>query len=307
MTSSDTKPAAAWAPSYRRGVAIALGIACVWSFSGLIFRSIEEAGPWEVIFYRSIGVSLGVSLAVVLRYRGSTWLACRRIAAPGIAAALCLCAGTLLFIHAVQLTTIANISFLIAVSPFIAAALAWLLLRETVTLRTWIAAAVALCGVLVMVFDGLALGDATGIFLALGTATLMAGYAVSVRLGRNTDMTPAVALSGFLAMFGSALMVSDFSISWHDLGLCLLQGAFISAACNCLFAYAARSVPAAELMLLGLIETVLAPTWVWLVISEVPSLATVIGGAIILIAIIGHAYSTIWLPSRLVRAGPKPM
>ena len=83
-----------------------------------------------------------------------------------------------------------------------AAALAWLLLRETVTLRTWIAAALALCGVLVMVFDGLTLGDATGIFLALGTAMSMAGYAVSVRLGRNVDMTPAIALSGILAMFG---------------------------------------------------------------------------------------------------------
>jgi drug/metabolite transporter (DMT)-like permease len=213
----------------------------------------------------------------------------------------------LLFLHALHFTTIANITFVLAVSPFIAAALAWLLLRETVTLRTWVAAAMALSGVGIMVFDELALGDATGIFMALGTATLMAGYAVSVRLGRNVDMTPAIALSGILAVLGSVLIISDFSISWHDLVLCLLQGAVISAACNSLFAYAARAVPAAELMLLGLIETVLAPTWVWLAIGEVPSLATVIGGAIILVAVIGHAYSTIWLPSRLVRAGPKPM
>ncbi len=307
MTSSDTKPAPAWAPSHRKGVASALGIACAWSFTGLIFRSIEEAGSWETIFYRSIGVSLGVSLAILLRHRGSAWRVCRKIGRPGITAALCLCGGSLSFIHAVHFTTIANITFLIAASPFITAALAWLLLRETVTLRTWIASALALCGVLVMVFDGLSLGDATGIFLALGTATLMAGYAVSVRLGRNVDMTPAIALSGMLAVFGSAVMVADFAISWHDLGLCLLQGAIISATCNSLFAYAARSVPAAELMLLGLIETVLAPTWVWLAIGEIPSVATMIGGVIILVAVIGHAYSTIWLPSRLVRTGPKPM
>jgi len=307
MTSIDTKPAAAWAPSHGKGVAIALGIAGAWSFSGLIFRSIEEAGSWETVFYRSIGVSFGVSLAVLLRHRGGTWQACRKIGRPGITAALCLCGGSLLFLHALHFTTIANITFVLAVSPFIAAALAWLLLRETVTLRTWVAAAMALSGVGIMVFDELALGDATGIFMALGTATLMAGYAVSVRLGRNVDMTPAIALSGILAVLGSVLIISDFSISWHDLVLCLLQGAVISAACNSLFAYAARAVPAAELMLLGLIETVLAPTWVWLAIGEVPSLATVIGGAIILVAVIGHAYSTIWLPSRLVRAGPKPM
>jgi DME family drug/metabolite transporter len=307
MTSSDTKPVAAWAPSHGRGVAIALGIACAWSFTGLIFRSIEEAGSWETIFYRSIGVSLGVSLTILLRHRRATWQACRKVGRPGIAAALCLCGASLLFLHALQFTTVANITFLIAVSPFIAAALAWLLLRETVTLRTWVAAAMALCGVGVMVFDGLSLGDATGIFMALGTATLMAGYAVAVRLGRNVDMTPAVALSGLLAIFASALLVTDFAISWHDLGLCLLQGAVISAVCNSLFAYAARTVPATELMLLGLIETVLAPTWVWLVIGEVPSLASIIGGVIILFAVIGHAVSTIWLPSRLVRAGPKPM
>ena len=307
MTSIDTKPAAAWAPSHGKGVAIALGIAGAWSFTGLIFRSIEEAGSWETIFYRSIGVSFGVSLAVLLRHRGGTWQACRKIGRPGITAALCLCGGSLLFLHALHFTTIANITFVLAVSPFIAAALAWLLLRETVTLRTWVAAAMALSGVGIMVFDELALGDATGIFMALGTATLLSGYAVSVRLGRNVDMTPAIALSGILALFGSTLLVADFAISWHDLGLCLLQGVIVSAACNSLFAYAARVVPAAELMLLGLIETVLAPTWVWLAIGEVPSLATVIGGTVILVAVIGHAYSTIWLPSRLVRTGPKPM
>ena len=164
-------------------------------------------------YCRPVGVSLGVSLTILLRHRAGTWRVCRKVGRPGIAATLCLCGASLLFLHAMQFTTIANIAFLIAVSPFLAAALAWLLLRKTVTLRTWIAAAAALCGVGVMVFDGLSLDDATGIFLALGTATLMAGYAVSVRLGRNVDMTPAVALSGILAVFASALLVTDLAIS----------------------------------------------------------------------------------------------
>ena len=90
-------------------------------------------------------------------------------------------------------------------------------------------------------------------------------------------------------------------------GLCLLQGMVISAICNSLFAYAARSVPAAELTLFTLLETVLAPVWVWLVIDETPTVLTLIGGTIILIAILGHAYSAIRRPSKTVRSGPSPV
>jgi drug/metabolite transporter (DMT)-like permease len=210
---------------------------------------------------------------------------------PGLAAALCLSTASVCFLQALHFTTIANISFLVAAHPFFAAALAWLLLKERVTLRTWIAAALALLGVLLMVLEGIAIGGGLG----------------NICFGRRIDMTPAVALSGVLALVFSAPLVVDFRISWHDLGLCLLQGMVISAICNSLFAYAARSVPAAEVTLFTLLETVLAPLWVWLVISETPSVLTLIGGAIILIAILGHAYSAIRRPSKTVRSGPFPV
>ncbi len=241
---------------------------------------------------------------MIIRYRRGVWQAFRTIGRPGWAAALCLSTASLCFLQALHFTTIANISFLVAAHPFFAAALAWLLLGERVTLRTWIAAALALGGVLLMVFEGFAFGGALGNILGLGAAILSAGYAVALRFGRRVDMTPAVALSGVLALIISAPLVIDFQISWHDLGLCLLQGLIISAICNSLFAYAARSVPAAELTLFTLLETVLAPIWVWLAISETPTVLTLIGGAIILIAILGHAYSAMRRPSTTVRSGP---
>ena len=295
------------APSYSLGVRIVLLIAFLWSFSGLIFRHIEAAEPWEIIFYRSVGVALGVTIAVVIRYQGAVGEAFLRIGKPGLAAALCLSTASICFLQALHFTTIANISFLVAAHPFFAAALAWLLLKERVTLRTWIAAALALAGVLLMVLEGIAFGGALGNILGLGAAILSAGYAVALRFGRRVDMTPAVALSGVLALIFSAPLVVDFQISWHDLGLCLLQGMVISAICNSLFAYAARSVPAAELTLFTLLETVLAPVWVWLVIDETPTVLTLIGGTIILIAILGHAYRAIRRPSKTVRSGPSPV
>jgi drug/metabolite transporter (DMT)-like permease len=294
-------------PSYSLSVCIVFSIAFFWSFSGLIFRQIEAAEPWEIIFYRSVGVALGVTFAVVIRYQRAAGQAFRRIGKPGLAAALCLSTASLCFLQALHFTTIANISFLVAAHPFFAAALAWLLLKERVTLRTWFAAALALAGVLLMVLEGLAFGRALGNILGLAAAILSAGYAVALRFGRHIDMTPAVALSGVLALTFSAPLVVDFQISWHDLSLCLLQGMVISAICNSLFAYAVRAVPAAEVTLFTLLETVLAPVWVWLVIDERPTGLTLIGGTIILIAILGHAYSATRRPSRTVRSGPFPV
>ena len=189
------------APSYSLGVCIVFLIAFLWSFSGLIFRHIEAAEPWEIIFYRSLGVALGVTIAVIIRYRRGVWQAFRTIGRPGWAAALCLSTASLCFLQALHFTTIANISFLVAAHPFFAAALAWLLLGERITLRTWIAAALALGGVLLMVFEGFAFGGALGNILGLGAAILSAGYAVALRFGRRVDSEPSPAKAGDSARF----------------------------------------------------------------------------------------------------------
>ena len=156
--------------------------------------------------------------------------------------------------------------------------------------------ALALIGVAVMVLEGLAVGGALGNLLALVAALLSGGYAVALRMGRGPDMTPAVALAGFLALGVSLTQIEQFAIPLDDLLLCLLQGAVISAICNSVFALAARHVPAAELTLMALLETVLAPLWVFLVIDEQPTLFTLFGGAVILAAIAGHAVSSFRQP-----------
>ena len=263
--------------------------AVFWSFSGLIVRGIEVAGAWEVLFYRSLGVMIGAGLIVLWRHGRAAPRALAAIGWPGLLAAICLATASISFFHALFQTTVANVSFMIAAHPFFAALLAWVLLRERVAWRTWIAATAALAGVILMVAEGLAIGGLSGNLLALLGSILSAGYAVALRGGRAQDMTPAVALAGAIALVAAAPMVHDIDIPWREIGLCLLQGMVISALCNSIFAYAARAVPAAELTLLTLLDTVLAPTWVWLVIAERPSLTTLIGGTVILTAVMGHA------------------
>ena len=304
-TASATLPGALPDPidgpsAYRRGILLVLLVAFLWSFSGLIFRGIEAAGPWQIIFYRSLGVILGTSLLVIWKHRAAAPRAVTAVGWDGLLAACCLAGASVCYFQALHDTTVANISFIQAAHPFIAALLAWLLLKERVSWRTLLAASLALAGVTLMVLEGLSgSGGLLGNVLALATSLFSAGYAVALRRGRRVDMTPAVTLSGIVALILTAPLAETFAISWRDLGLCLLQGMVISAFCNSVFAYAARSVPAAELTLFTLLETVLSPLWVWLIIAETPSAVTLLGGTVILCAVLGHALtSTRRLPRR---------
>ena len=146
-----------------------------------------------------------------------------------------------------------------------------------------------MAGVAVMVAEGFAVGGWFGNLMALGAALVSAGYAVALRYGRHADLSPCVFLSGFVAMAIAAPFIGEFTITTHDMLLCALQGMLISAVCNVVFTYCARWVPAAQLTLLGLLEAVLSPTWVWLLLGEVPTTWTLIGGSIVLAAVAGQA------------------
>lgn len=266
-----------------------LGIAILWSTSPLFYRAIGDTPAVEVVFYRSLFLALGVSLFVVSRYRASTARVVRSIGLPGALAALCLAGASLCFVSAVNHTTIAVLSFTLGATPFFAAILAWLALREHVSVATMVAMLMALAGIVIMVLEGLAIGTLIGNVLALGAAVCSAAYAVSLRYGRSVDQVPSVMVSGFFGMILMAPLVSDFRIPLWDLSMCAIQGFFISAMCNSLFTICIRNVPAAEVTLLSLLEVVLAPVGAWLVFSEIPSSWTVAGGSVLLLAVLGHA------------------
>jgi len=198
-------------------------------------------------------------------------------------------------IFAIQSTTVANAVFLFAASPFLAAALSWVVLRETVRRATWAAIAIALIGLVVMVREGLALGALAGNLAALASAMGFALFTLSLRWGRLGDMMPAVAIGGMLSMMVALGMLGltgePLLVPARDIAIAMAMGAGLLAVGMALYTMGSQVVPAAELTLITMIESMLAPVWVWLLLGEEASAGTLWGGAIILGAVALNALS----------------
>ena len=282
---------------HRRGLMFVFAAGVLWSTVGLGIRLIEDPSVWQILFYRSI--SLTLLLYIVIRWRtgqdpfGLVW----RAALAGAIAALSLVFAYSGAIFSMQTTSVANAMLLFATAPFMAAVLGWIVLREPVRGATWVAVLIAIGGIAVMVSDQTGAGTVLGSLAALGSALGFACFTVALRAGKSVEMLPAVFLSGLFAlvMMGSiCLFTGDgFILSRYDGGIALGMGVFQVGAGLVLFTLGSRSLPAAELALLSLAEVVLGPVWVWLFLGETVGLNTLIGGGILLAAIAGNALSGI--------------
>lgn len=274
---------------YRYGIACLLIATLFTSTAGIILRLVEQADGWQVLFYRSVSFVAVLLGYIALRQRGRTLQAFRAVGWPGLVTAVALATAFSAFILALLETTVANVVFITGTSPFFAALLAWLVLREPVRWVVWLAMAAAFCGIAVTVAGGLVRGSVTGNLLALLCCLCFAVALVAMRRGKAVDMLPAVCLAGVLVALVSALFIDSFTVSAHDLALAVTLGVVQLGFQYILVTAGSRHVPAAEIALIGRIVIVLGPLWVWLGVGEVPSRTTLIGGAIIFAAVIGQA------------------
>lgn len=272
------------------GIALVVLAGAFWSLQGPAVRMIETASGPQIIFWRSVGqlvVMLGV-VAVV--NRGRVLSAFRLAGYRAVVGALCYAAAGTCFVLAVLHTTVANVVFIMASAPLLAAVVAWRLLRERIETRTLGAMIVAVIGIAVMMSEGLATGDVTGMLLALVTTFGFAGIAVVARWGGGLNMLPAVCLGAALTVVAGWMMAGgDVAVAIPDLLYALGSGGLLTATGATLFLYGAKFVPAGVLAFLTLTEVVLAPIWVWAVFAEVPSAYTLAGGAVVLVAICTEA------------------
>jgi len=192
-------------------------------------------------------------------------------------------------IFALLHTSVANVTFLLSSSPFIAALLGWLILGERVKKRTWAAIALTSVGVSVMVGSALTGDGIVGMAFALMMAVSYAAFSVIMRRGKGSDMLPAALVGGVFSMLVAAVAIDDFAISLADLGICLALGFFQMGLGIVLFIYGSKHVPAAELTLLTMLEVILSPIWVWFLFSEHPGYWTLIGGSVIMLGVVVQA------------------
>ncbi|MCV2874319.1 DMT family transporter [Defluviimonas sp. WL0050] len=279
--------------SYRTGVGLVLFAAVLWSLMGLAIRMLGDAGTWQVLFYRSLGMAPVLFLTVTIRSGGHPIARIRTAGLPGVIGGTGLVFAFAGAIYAIQATTVANAVFLFAAAPLFTAIMAWLVLKEPVRRATWGAIALAGIGMFVMVREGLAIGAGWGNLAAIASAAGFSAFTIALRWGRVANMLPSVLIGGVLSVIVAGAVIAargeSFALPPRSIAIAMLMGAALLAFGLSIYTVGSRVVGAAELGLLAMVEVMLAPVWVWLILAESASTGTFVGGAILLAAIAFNA------------------
>ncbi|MGE0155384.1 MAG: DMT family transporter [Reyranellaceae bacterium] len=273
--------------SYAVGVALIAGGALCWSTAGLIVRGVD-AGPWEITFWRSAFMTL--ALLPLLLARRTQVLADLRAAGWSMVLSGALLAATFIFfILAISYTTVANALFVMACAPLLTAVIGRVFFGEPVQAHTWIAIAAAGGGVALMVWNSLQAGGLIGAVLAFLVAFCFSINANIVRHNRAISMLPGVFLAGLFSAIVAAPFALPPTAGTGEIGLLALLGVVQLGLGLVLFTIGTRTVPAAQAVVIGLLEIVLGPFWVWLAFGEQPGVLALIGGVAVLAAVAGNA------------------
>ncbi|WP_149538595.1 EamA family transporter [Siccirubricoccus phaeus] len=275
---------AATPSSAARGVGCILASALLFSTAGL-FTGLVAADPWTILVWR--GVCGGLFLAGCVAWQGGLralhpW---RWLSRPALAAAGCSTLGTLLYIHALRLSSVAEVTLLFATAPFLAAAFAWAWHGEKPARATLLASLLALAGVALMTGAAPGSGHLLGNLLALGMTALIAAMMVIIRRHRALPMLPAACLSAFASALLALPLARPFAVTGAEAGWLALFGAGQFGLGLLLLTQGSRLLPGARAALLGNAELPLAPLWVWLAFGSLPPAGAWAGGLVVVLAL----------------------
>ncbi len=272
-----------------RSVAIMVAASVAWSTSGLFVRLLDDTKPLEMVFWRSVGMALFLGVYMMWLYRRDAFAKVRALGAGGTTAAAMLAATFFFFLYAVSATTVATALFLMSTSPLWAAVFGRVILGEPLAARTLAAIAACAIGVTIMVNDALVFGSILGPLSALCVSVCFAIQITILRkIGPKVDAIPSVLVAGLLSIVVALPAAWPLHAGLHDI-LVLLAMGVIQLGMGCLLmTIATRHLNAADVGLIALLETTLGPLWVWIFFAERPSDATLIGGAIILGALVAN-------------------
>lgn len=266
------------------GVALMVAAPVLWSSAGVVTRHIQKAEPFEQVFWRSFFAFLFV-FAVLLFQKAHPWKAVRAAGAPGLISGLMWAIMFTAFLFALSLTTTANALVVMSVSPLLTAVFAKMFLKDPVPVRTLIAAGAAAIGIAWMFstdlsahYAGMAVAFLIPVASAINVIVLRASAA-------RLDLVPAVMLGGAMSCLLALPFALPFSATSKDLFLLAFLGITQLGLPCMLLVLASRALLAPEIALLGLLEVVLGPLWVWLGAGEQPGAATLTGGAVVLAAL----------------------
>jgi len=275
------------ASPYRLGLVLVTLSAVLWSTAGYFTRAVPLDAS-ALLFWRGLFGAITSFIFIAFMERGNTLRAFTGIGRAGLVFCVISSAGMISFLYALRLTSVAHVSIIYAAVPFIAAAMAWIVMRERISVAVLIASCVALAGVVVTVAGGAGEGSVLGDLLALLMTTIVASMMVLRRRFQDVPMVPAACLSALLSALISLPVAQSWPTGFYDVANLAAFGISNMGLALTFFAIGAKFIPAAQTALIGALETPLAPLWVWLAFGETPQRATMIGGVIVLVAVVGN-------------------
>lgn len=254
----------------------------------LIIRLVDS-DPWTFIAWRGALMFVGMMVIMALRFGFKIFGRTYAIGWLGLLIALLFALNNVFFQLSVQNTSVANTLVILATAPLFAAIFSVAFLRERVPTRTWIAVVISTLGVALVFIGEIGSGNLFGNVAALIGAVGLGVHFVLVRLGRPVDMSPAIGVAGlFIAAIG-IVMAANLYVDPRQFGLLAILGLVLLPLSFVFLTLAPTYIPAPEVSLIILLETILGPLWVWMAIAEQPPLQTVAGGALIIIVLTAHA------------------
>jgi len=269
-------------------ILVLLGAVCL-SFGGIIVKSFEGANLWQILFWRQFFFIIIVALYLLITYKKNFFKSFYKSGIPGLVAGFFLGLGFSSYVFAMYYTTVANTLFIITTETIFLAFFGYIFLKEKINLVTFIAILLGMSGVLLIVGSSLSVQTSEQFFGNIIAFIMPISFAVLIIIVRKyptVDMVPAQFTAGAIAAAIGLLIAGKIMVSPHDLFLGFLAGVFQIGFGFILITVGSQTTPAAVVGVLMLTEAVLGPIWAWLFINEIPPLSVIIGGGIIIFAIL---------------------
>ena len=255
-----------------------------------LFIRLSNIDSWGLVFYRGIIPFFAVFFGMFLIYRLNFFKILMTSGIQGIIYVVTFSITNITFVVSIQNTNVANTLVMIATAPMLSAVLGAIFLKEPPDKKTLMSIIITFLSVIYIFFDSLKLGNFYGDILGFITAIGLAVGAVTIRSAKSKNLVPAAVVGKLLVATFALLFIENFALTNKDLIIVPLMCILCVAIPFVLVTIAPRFIPAAEVNLFFLLETILGPIWVWLVIKEQPSVETLIGGLVIIITIAIHSF-----------------
>ncbi len=286
-------------PSHKQALVLMMIAPAMWSSAGVLSRLLESARGFEVSFWRSFFAALFVAIALSFQHKSKALTKLTSLGVYGAFSGLMWGAMFSCFMLAITMTTVANALIVESLAPLLTAIFAWIFLREKIPTRTWLAIFVACIGMVWMFIDGFSKLDSRGLIgVILATCVPIAASTNVIILkkgGQDVDLIPAVFVGGALSAGMMLPLALPLTASLHDILILAVLGVFQLGLPCLLMVHAVKGLSAPEISLLSLLEVLLGPLWVWLAVGEVPASATLVGGAVVLAALIFNELTALHL------------